>query len=327
MNNKSQNHIIFSYSFNKDGQVSKLDNEQVAIELKNPNLSWVHLDGSNKNTKKWLLKEVNYLDSLIVDALIAEEARPRILKFKNGILLIFRGINQNHQAKSSDMVSVRMWIDDERIISIQKRPMKSIFTVEEEILNNSSVKNSGDFLNNILEETLKNISDYIYNIGDRIDEIEHEVFSSHNIKYRDKIAQTRSQLTIFKRYSLPQKELINNIITCEYNWLNEINKRYLIESHDKIIHIIEEIDEVLGRTKILHDELTHNLNEKINKNMFKLSMIAIIFMPLTFITSLFGMNFINIPWSNNPEGFYIICIVMFIITLIQAILFRKNNWL
>ena len=81
MNNKSQNHIIFSYSFNHDGKVSKLDNEQVAIELKNPNLSWVHLDGLSKNTKKWLLKEVNYLDSLIVDALIAEEARPRILKF------------------------------------------------------------------------------------------------------------------------------------------------------------------------------------------------------------------------------------------------------
>ncbi|MBM3590659.1 MAG: hypothetical protein FJX30_04745, partial [Alphaproteobacteria bacterium] len=63
MTNKSNNHIVFSYSFNQDGSASKLDNREVAIELKNPNLSWVHLDASNKSTKNWLQKEVNYLDN------------------------------------------------------------------------------------------------------------------------------------------------------------------------------------------------------------------------------------------------------------------------
>ena len=180
---------------------------------------------------------------------------------------------------------------------------------------------------NLITSTLQNISEYVYATGEAIDEIEQEVLTTRNMKYRDVIAHTRSQLTVARRYLSPQKEVILNLRNCQYPWIDQYAMRHFQEDSDQIIHTIEEVDEVLIRSKILHDELAHALNEKINNNMFKLSMIAIIFMPLTFITSLFGMNFINIPWSNNPEGFYIICIVMFIITLIQAILFRKNNWL
>ena len=85
---KQQNHILFSYSFNENGEAVKIDNSKVANELKNPSLSWVHLDGVNKSTQKWLQKEVDYLDSLIIDALIAEETRPRIVRFEHGMLLI-----------------------------------------------------------------------------------------------------------------------------------------------------------------------------------------------------------------------------------------------
>ena len=126
---KPQNHILFSYSFNEKGEASKLDNNKVANELKNPCLTWVHLDGINKSTKKWLQKEVDYLDSLIIDALIAEETRPRLVRFEHGMLLILRGINEIKNSKTSEMVSVRMWIDNERVITIQKRPMKSIFEI------------------------------------------------------------------------------------------------------------------------------------------------------------------------------------------------------
>lgn len=326
MTNKSNNHIVFSYSFNQDGSASKLDNREVAIELKNPNLSWVHLDASNKSTKNWLQKEVNYLDNLVIDALIADETRPRLLRFEHGILLILRGITDNKNIKRSEMVSIRMWIDDERIISIQKRPMKSIFEMESEINTGEKIFNAGEFLCNFLNLTLKDINEYIYSTGEIIDNVEHAVLSTRNMKYRDKIVHTRSQLTVSRRYLVPQKDVILSLKTCQYQWVDDYVLRYFQEASDKIIHIIEEVDEVLMRTKILHDELTHALNEKINRNMFKLSMIAIIFMPLTFITSLFGMNFQKIPWAENPNGFYITCVVMVIITIIQMMLFKRKDW-
>jgi len=323
---KQQNHILFSYSFNENGDAVKIDDSKVANELKNPSLSWVHLDGGNKSTKKWLQKEVDYLDSLIIDALIAEETRPRIVRFEHGMLLILRGINEIKNSKTSEMVSVRMWIDSERVITIQKRPMKSIFEIEKKINDGFKIKNSGEFLYNLITLTLQNISEYIYATGENIDEIEQEVLNTRNMKYREVITHTRSQLTVSRRYLSPQKDVILSLRNCQYPWIDEYAIRHFQEDSDQIIHTIEEVDEVLMRSKILHDELSHALNEKINNNMFKLSMIAIIFMPLTFITSLFGMNFQKIPGAGNPNGFYITCIVMTILTIAQMVFYKKKDW-
>jgi len=323
---KQQNHILFSYSFNENGEAVKIDNSKVANELKNPSLSWVHLDGVNKSTQKWLQKEVDYLDSLIIDALIAEETRPRIVRFEHGMLLILRGINEIKNSKTSEMVSVRMWIDNERVITIQKRPMKSIFEIEKKINDGFKIKNSGEFLYNLITLTLQNISEYIYATGEKIDEIEQEVLNTRNMKYREIITHTRSQLTVSRRYLFPQKDVILSLRNCQYPWIDEYAIRHFQEDSDQIIHTIEEVDEVLMRSKILHDELSHALNEKINNNMFKLSMIAIIFMPLTFITSLFGMNFQKIPGAGNPNGFYITCIVMTILTIAQMVFYKKKDW-
>ncbi len=323
---KPQNHILFSYSFNEKSEASKLDNSKVANELKNPCLTWVHLDGINKSTKKWLQKEVDYLDSLIIDALIAEETRPRLVRFEHGMLLILRGINEVKNSKTSEMVSVRMWIDNERVITIQKRPMKSIFEIEQKINEGLKINNSGEFLYNLINLTLQNISEYIYATGEAIDEIEQEVLTTRNMKYRDIISHTRSQLTVARRYLSPQKDVILTLRNCQYSWIDEYAIRHFQEDSDKIIHTIEEIDEVLMRSKILHDELAHALNEKINNNMFKISMITIIFMPLTFITSLLGMNFQKIPGAGNPNGFYITCIIMIILTIAQMLFYKKKDW-
>ena len=327
MTNKSPNHILFSYIFDKKGSAKKIDDDVVAQELKNPNLSWVHLDANNKNTAKWLHNEVGYLDHLIINALIAEDPRPRILRFEHGILVILRGLNDNRNSKSSEMVSIRMWIDKERIISIQKRPMKSIYAIQSALdVGTLKISNSGIFLLNIIKLTINDIADYIYSTGEKIDDIEQKVIISRNMKYRDTILNTRSQLTVSRRYLSPLKEVITQMCSLDYEWINDLHIRNFHESSDQIIHIIEEVDEVLIRAKILHDELTHALNEKINRNMFKLSIIAIIFMPLTFITSLFGMNFQRIPGSDNPNGFYLICLIMLLITTVQMLFFRKKDW-
>jgi zinc transporter len=242
------------------------------------------------------------------------------------MLLILRGINEIKNSKTSEMVSVRIWIDKERVITIQKRPMKSIFEIEKKINDGFKIKNSGEFLYNLITLTLQNISEYIYATGEGIDEIEQEVLTTRNMKYRDIIVHTRSQLTVSRRYLSPQKDVILSLRNCQYPWIDEYAIRHFQEDADQIIHTIEEVDEVLMRSKILHDELAHALNEKINNNMFKISMITIIFMPLTFITSLLGMNFQKIPGAGNPNGFYITCIIMLIITIAQMLFYKKKDW-
>ncbi len=103
-----------------------LDNKQIVKYLKDDQLAWVHLDACHPDTARWLHTHINYLSPIIVNALLEEETRPRLLALGDGVLLILRGVNLNQDAEPEDMVSIRLWIDSHRIISIQRRPLKAV---------------------------------------------------------------------------------------------------------------------------------------------------------------------------------------------------------
>jgi zinc transporter len=319
-----QSHIMFSYSFDDEGKSLKLDNKQVAKEVENEGLTWVHLDANNKLTKTWLNQEVYYLDHLIIDALIAEETRPRIIEFASGILVILRGISKDE--KSQEMVSVRMWIDSQRVITIQRKQMKAVWDIRQNIDLGKTIKNSGEFLYNLLYQILNDTSEKVHLFNEKIDNLEDKIITTHNIKFREKILKIRSQSATFKRYLLPQKEVISKLRSSNQIWIDDWVKRHFQENFDQISHIIEEVDEAINRSQILHEELANALSEKLNKSMYKLSLITVIFMPLTFVAGLFGMNVGGIPGNQNPFAFYICSGLMIVVALFHVLSFKKKDW-
>jgi len=173
--NLNNNPIIFAYGFNENGRSQNLENSQIAAELENSNLAWVHLDASEEQfetAKNWLEKNVAYLDHLIIDALLTNEARPRLIEFENGLLIILRGLNLKEKSRPEDMVSIRIWIDELRIITIQRREMQAIFDFKNIIDGGKKVKNSSEFLYNILYQILAEISNLLLDISDETDDLE-----------------------------------------------------------------------------------------------------------------------------------------------------------
>lgn len=319
-------HIILSYAFDESGKASKLDNQKVAQELENDGLAWVHLDANHDNTKSWLEKEASYLDHLIIDALIAEETRPRIVEFETGLLIILRSVNLNKGAEPEDMVSLRIWIDNCRIITIQRRDIRAVVTFAKNIESGKSIKSSGEFLYNLLYESLSDTASFIYGIGDALDYLEAKVTSTHDMKFRERIIQIRGQSAVFKRYLLPQKEVIKKLQTVEQEWITDWARRHFQENYDTITRMIEESQEACDRSQILHDELSNALSERLNRSMYKLSIITSIFMPLTFVTGIFGMNIGGVPGINDPEAFNISMFGMLMIFLLQVFFFKRGKW-
>jgi zinc transporter len=320
------NHIIFSYAFDEEGKSKKLNNKQTAEELKSDALAWVHLDANDTVTKAWLQKEVSYLDHLIIDALLEEEIRPRTIEFNEGVVVILRGVNLNKNSEPEDMVSIRMWIDAKRIITMQKRDLKAVFDVRDAIDAGKTIKNSSEFLYNILFQILSTTAPFLYGLNDKIDDLEERVVTTHDLKFREEVLQMRSQSGMFKRFLVPQKDAIAKLKSSDCHWINNWSKRHLQENYEHVIRLIEEADEARERSRILHDELGNALTEKLNKNMYKISLVTMIFMPLTFLTGLFGVNLGGIPGANINEAFFIFASLMVVIALLQTRFFQKKGW-
>jgi zinc transporter len=321
-------HILFSYTFDQHGKARKLSSKEVSQELRNEDdLAWVHLDANHKSTKEWLEREVNYLDHLIIDALIAEEARPRMIEFDTGLLLILRGINLGKNSNSEDISSIRIWIDAQRIITLQRHEMVAVFDVRDQIDEGKAIRTSGEFLYNLLYQILHVTSPFLYALAERLDELEEKITITHDMKFREELLKIRRRSTIFKRYLKPQEEVVAKLRLVDQIWINDWAKRHFQENLDHIAHMIEEVEEVRDRSQILHDELAHSLTEKLNKSMHKLSIIASVFMPITFFTSVFSMNVGGIPGIGDQDAFDLIMISIVLITLLQMWFFKKKDLL
>ena len=317
--------ILFSYAFDESGVATKINETKTSAEIENEGLAWVHLDAGNELVRKWLENEVGYLDHLIIDALLAQETRPRIMEFDEGLLIILRAVNLNKDAEPEDMVSLRIWIDRDRIITIHRREVKAIYDIATRLDNGKKIKNSGEFLYNLLYQILSNTSPFLYAINEKIDDLEEKILVTRDVKFREAMLKIRTQSAIFKRYLVPQRDVISKLRTTKYSWIDDWAKRHFQENLDQITHMVEEVEEASNRSQILHDELANAMSEGLNKTMYKLSMISVIFMPLTFITGLFGMNVGGIPGSQDPASFYICTFLMLLVVLVYLVILKTKN--
>lgn len=323
----SNNHILKAYSLDKNKLGQKLSNTEISQEIKSDNLAWVHLDANHEHTKKWLSKECKYLDSIIIGGLLAEETRPRMEQIGNGIFLIIRCVNLNENANPEDMISIRMWIDPQRIITVQKRNTKSINDVEDAILSNQAPQDAGDFLCILLSNIFKRMEPILGSLDEIMDDVEEELIENPNTDLRNKLSNTRKQAIIFRRYLMPQRDAFSALRIANLDWLNTTHKRKLQENYDHTMRYIEDLEAVRERAQIVKDELSNLLADKINKNMYVLSVIAAIFLPLGFLTGLLGINVGGIPASNNPHGFYFVSAILLFLVLLQIWLFKKRKWI
>ena len=320
------NEIIFSYKFDGKGKGEALSGSDISKELKSNNPAWVHLNVNQNNTEEWLKQNVDYLDPIIIDALLADETRPRLEEYDEGSLLILRGVNLNPNSEPEDMISIRLWIDKHRIISLQKRELKATKEIEQKLIEGKGPKDAAEFMVQLATRLIEKIEPVISELDENTDDLEERVIESPDIKLRTQIIRVRKEAILLRRYLAPQREVINRLRTSEQKWLTKPHKRQLHENYDRIARYVEELDSIRERTQIVQDELQNSIADKLNKNMYILSVIAAIFLPLGFLTGLLGINVGGIPGSENQDAFLIFCGILIALIFIQIIWFKNMKW-
>lgn len=323
----SSNFILKSYSLDKKSAGKLLSPDEVSKEIKSKRLAWIHLDANSNNTKKWLTSECDYLDPIIISGLLAEETRPRIEQINDGLFLILRCINFNENSDPDDMVSIRIWIDPYRIITIERRRAKSIDEMERLILSKKAPKDSGHFLSLLLHHIFNKIEPILDLIDENMDNLEEQLIENPNAELRNLLTDIRRQAISYKRYMVPQRDVLNNLRMVELDWIDDIDRLHLRESYNNNVRYVEDLDSVRERAQIVKDELSNSLTDKVNKNMYVLSLIAAIFLPLSFLTGLLGVNISGIPGANDPNAFYLFLGFLTFLVMFQLILFKRWKWL
>jgi len=320
-----KNGLVFSYIL-KGGAGQHIDWEQVKRWNPAQGILWLHLDYADERVKKWLFEESG-IDAVSCAALLAEETRPRIVSSSNSFLLILRGVNCNPGADPEDMVSIRMWFDEHRIISMRHRRVMAIEDINKSIEIGKGPDSANDFLVMVANKLVDRMGDVISEIDDSVDELEDLVLTEESYELRPKLANLRRQTISMRRYISPQRDVLARLQNERISWLSDFDRVRIREIAERTAKFVDDLDSARDRAAITQEELNGRLSEQMNKTMYILSIVAAIFLPLGLITGLLGINVGGIPGAENKFAFAFVSIFLVVFAFFQYLIFKRKRWL
>ncbi|SFA89994.1 zinc transporter [Poseidonocella pacifica] len=319
--------IEYAFAFDKDAPARRVPGADIAAVLESETFGWVHLSALHPETEGWIEGQLDYLDETITDALIAEETRPRFTPIGVGALVILRGINTNLGAEPDDMVSVRLWIDANRVITVSRRPVPALHEMAEAFDRGEGPRDAGAFIATIAEMLADRIDLFAQAADDEADALEEMVIDRPSRDMRERLTDLRMQAVRLRRYGIPQRDALAALALAEFEWLSPPDRRRLSEEHDAMVRLVEDMEAMRERMTLLREELSGELSERLNRNMYMLSILSAVFLPLGFLTGLFGINLAGMPGAQHSGAFWIFSAALVVVVGVQLLIIRRMNWI
>jgi zinc transporter len=306
-----------------DGPVRHVTAEE-ATRYQGPGFVWLHIDDEDEPSLSLFAGQG--IPEVAANALVATETRPRCDRIEEGAILNLRGPAVEGVDVSDRLVSIRMWARAGKVNSLTRRPLTATATVVEQ-MKAGEILDPGDLVAAYARAISKQLDPEVAELGDELDDCETQL-ESHNIyRLRGMITRIRSEAIAFRRFVAPDRDALQTLAQLDFPWLAEEDRLHIREAADRFARMAEELEAVRERSALLHEQLTDLRAEEIDQRSLLISVVAFIFLPLTFITGLLGMNVEGIPYKNEPWAFWGVCGFCVLVGAGVLAWFARRHWL
>jgi len=313
---------VFAWQLDGKGGVSPLtDNDTVNRE----HPCWLHLNYTHPQSAQWLATTA-LLPNIVRDALAGESTRPRVTRIGEGTLITLRCINGSTDERPDQLVAMRLYMDERLIVSTRQRKVLALDDVVNDLEEGTGPTDCGAWLVEVCDALTDHASEFIEELHDRIIDLEDNLLDQ-KIPPRGHLALLRKQLIVMRRYMAPQRDVYARLSSERLTWMNDDQRRRMQDIADRLGRGLDEIDACIARTGVMADEIAQVMQESLARRTYTMSLMAMVFLPSTFLTGLFGVNLGGIPGGGWQFGFSLFCIML--VVLIGGVTWwlHRSNWL
>ncbi|MEA3054063.1 MAG: zinc transporter [Sphingomonadales bacterium] len=306
-----------------DGPVRAVTPEEGAVYA-GPGFIWIHVESDNEAERSALLGPD--IPDVAANALIATETRPRCDRIEDGAIVNLRGPAAEGIEESDRLLSIRMWVRRAKVNSVTRLPLAATGLVVEQ-MKAGLILDPGDLVAAFARTISKQLDPQVAALGDTLDDCETQMDPRQVWRLRSMIAKIRSEAIAFRRFVAPDRDALLTLAQLDFEWLADEDRLHIREAADRFARMAEELEAVRERAALLHEQLTDLRAEDLDQRSLLISVIAFIFLPLTFITGLLGMNVEGIPYAHTHWAFW--GVVVFCVLVGAAVLawFARRRWL
>lgn len=328
--------ILIDYNEAKAMRMEVATPEECAPYLDTESVSWVDVKGLGSEDILQRLGKVFSLHPLVLEDVVNVPQRPKVEEYDEQLLFIARMVTLDRNCTSFISEQVSFILGRHYLLTVQEEPEYDSFgPIRERIrLNKGSIRRHGaDYL---IYALIDSIVDGFFPVlemyGEQIEELEDEVVANPTRKTLERIHELKRELLTLRRAIWPQRDAINALIRDGSDLISSDVRVYLRDCYDHTIQVLDMVETYRELASSLMDVYLSSVSNKMNEVMKFLTVMSSIFIPLTFIAGVYGMNFnpdkspFNMPELDWYWGYPACLAAMFIIAFVLVYFFWRRGW-
>lgn len=296
-----------------------------------PNMAyWLDVRGThNPAVIESIGKKFN-IDYLLLEDILDPNHRPKFEQGDNTIFVILKNLIAGKEDTTFLSEHVCLYLIDNVLISFQEYPDDSFHSVKVRMQQATSRirTRKPDYL---MYAIIDFITDHYFSVldicSDRVHDLETAINADPDEALKRQIYRVRQDIAEMHRIVQPTREAISSLQRTDSPLITEKTKRYLRDIMDHIMQILDINDNQSDHVSSLHDLFMSEITYRMTSVMKILTVVTSIFIPLTFITSVYGMNFKNMPEMNWRWSYAMVWVIMIVVTIFSIIYFKRKKWL
>ncbi|GIO70364.1 magnesium/cobalt transporter CorA [Paenibacillus sp. JTLBN-2024] len=304
-----------------EGVFSPIDDIQTTLTAPPAGFYWIDADVEDLA----LLQPLFSLHDLAVeDCLSEEEQRPKLEIYENHYFIVVNSIRFDDE--EIFLRALNVFLGRHFIITVTKQKIHELRSLKP-ILWEQEVSTPDRFLYLLIDLVVDNY----FTVGDRIEakieKLEEDILMHTKKSHLNEIIGLRSEILWLKKVLGPQKELINTLNKRDLRLIDDQLQKYFSDIYENAVKISETFDTFRDLMGNLREAYQSSIANRANEIMRVFTAITTIFMPLTVITGIYGMNFDNMPETHTAYGYFVVIGIMAVLAVSMLLIFRKKDWI
>lgn len=321
--------FLYGYGFAADGTPTRLTWEDVlAGDISKYARAWLHLNRRSREAQGWLYHKSG-LDKLAAQSLLQEDTRPRSTRHNQGFLINLRGVNLNPGETLEDMLALRIWASDGLLITLRAKPVQAARDVEAMVISGEAPGSTGGLVAALANALTNRMEPELAVFDEQADGFEDDILDPHGRIGRTELAAFRRKVLALRRYIVPQREALSQLVreASAAAFFFETDILYLRETVDRVTRLAEDLDAIRERSVVLQEQVMEERSDMMNQRLFVLSILSAVFLPIGFVTGLFGVNVGGVPGVGSPLAFALLVASLIVATTVMLAIFRWRRWM
>ena len=310
--------------------------DEAAVFLHRPGVLWLHVQGLDDQQAIERLGELFRLHPLALEDVLAEPQRPKAEEYEEQDFVVTQAVAQDKHTHRLKFHQFAMFVGDNYLISFHGREEQVVEQVRERIRSSRGlIRRHGvdHLMYSLIDGLIDGYFPILEDFGEYIERIQEEALLRDRPQTLRGIQRAKHELLHLRRVVWPQRDLLNALMRDDNNNVSGPVRHYLRDCYDHVVQLMDMIETYREMSSDLMDAYMSAISNRMNSVMKVLTIIATIFMPLTFIVGLYGMNFNtqvsrwNMPELNWKYGYPATWTVMIAVVIFMMLYFRRRGWI